>query len=283
MVERLKAAIEKARAQREGATPAPESAPAPAPDAAAEGPAPARSAPGWSRAPAITPDAARLDAERIVSFGRSDPSFVAFDLLRTRLLKACREHSWRRVGVTSAAKASGKSTVCLNLAFSLARNPGLRVLVVDLDMKAPQLSDLLGEQATPRRMGDFFSGAAPFESVFVGVGDNLVIGLNTARERDSAELLHSAEAAGALARLLDALAPDIVLYDLPPMLVADDTIAFAPNMDAVMLVAAAEETTAAEITECERLLKGSSNLLGIVLNKCRLDAPDRYAYDYAQD
>ena len=63
------------------------------------------------------------------------------------------------------------------------------------------------------------------------------------------------------------------------MLVADDVIAFLPNMDAVLLVASAGTTTIAEIDQCERTLAEQTNVMGVVLNKCR-HMPEGHGYDY---
>lgn len=73
------------------------------------------------------------------------------------------------------------------------------------------------------------------------------------------------------------LAPDVVIFDLPPMLANDDVAAFLPNVDCAILVVAAEQTTRAEVDLCERELSQKTNLLGVVLNKCRY-APEKYGY-----
>ena len=42
---------------------------------------------------------------------------------------------------------------------------------------------------------------------------------------------------------------------------------FLPNVDAILIVADATRTSAAQIAECERAISGQANLLGVVLNK----------------
>ncbi len=74
--------------------------------------------------------------------------------------------------------------------------------------------------------------------------------------------------------------PDAVIYDLPPMLVSDDTIGFLPHVDCVLLIAAAGQTKVAEIEECERLLGETTNFLGVLLNKCEANNSDAYQYSY---
>ena len=70
-----------------------------------------------------------------------------------------------------------------------------------------------------------------------------------------------------------------MLFDLPPMLVSDDTMAFVGHVDAVLLIAAAEATTIKEVDSCERELASQTNVMGVVLNKCRYMGPE-YGYSY---
>ena len=60
-----------------------------------------------------------------------------------------------------------------------------------------------------------------------------------------------------------------MIFDMPPMLVSDDAMAFMGQVDCVLIVAAAETTTINEIDRCERELAAQTNVLGVVLNKCR--------------
>ena len=69
----------------------------------------------------------------------------------------------------------------------------------------------------------------------------------------------------------------MVVFDLPPMLASDDVMAFVPNVDCAILVVAAESTTPREADVCERDLSEKTNVVGVVLNKCRY-TPDKYGY-----
>lgn len=283
MVERLKLAIEKARARREGGEDAVTDvmrAAAPA-GGGAEQPAKGDAAADvWSALTAFTPDPARLMRRRIIAQARTDPAYLTFDVLRTRLLKVCADNNWRRIGITSPTKGCGKSVVAANLALSIARNPALKAALIDLDLKAPQLAEYFGLRG-PLRIADWLSGRVAAESHFARIGDNLALGLNTERVRDSAELMQSNAAAEAMADMSARLRPDIVVVDLPPVLVSDDAIAALPHLDAVMLIAAAGQTKTAEIDASERLLADNTILLGVVLNKCREDTRDAYYEGYA--
>ena len=73
--------------------------------------------------------------------------------------------------------------------------------------------------------------------------------------------------------------PDVILVDMPPMLATDDVVAFLPNVDAVLLVAAAGASQIAEVDDCERELSERTNVMGVILNKCRYIS-DKYNYKY---
>ena len=78
-----------------------------------------------------------------------------------------------------------------------------------------------------------------------------------------------------MAELRSQLKPDILILDMPAMLGSDEVLACLPLVDCVLLVAEAERTSFGEVDLCERELAARTNLLGVVLNKCR-HGPERY-------
>jgi Mrp family chromosome partitioning ATPase len=113
----------------------------------------------------------------------------------------------------------------------------------------------------------------------VRFGDTQILATQKATVRHSAELLQSDRAAAALEDILGRYQPTVAIFDMPPMLVGDDMMAFASRVDCVLLVAAAGETSVKQVDVCERDLAGQTNILGVVLNKCRyLGNEDAYGY-----
>jgi capsular exopolysaccharide synthesis family protein len=203
-----------------------------------------------------------------------------FDMLRTRVLQQIEPQGWRRIAVTSPDPACGKSTVAANLAFSLARQEGQRVLLIELDLRKPSLAKLLGIQPGAG-IGDLLAGDAKIEDCALRLGRNLAVIPANGPSRNPAELLRSPGTIAALANIESCLAPTITLFDLPPMLANDDAMAFVGRTDCAILVAAAEATTIKQIDACERDLATQTNVLGVVLNKCRYI--DRGAAYYSYD
>jgi len=276
-MERIQAAIQKAKEARGEVPAAPAARPLQGGTRAAARSAPAAGAgAAWAELASFEPDPARLERHRIVTFADADPAHVTFDMMRTKLLRALRVNGWTSVGITSPSTSCGKTTVALNLAFSLAHQADLRTVLVDLDLRRPAVArelDLPGR----RSVGRLLQGEASVAETFLRYGDNLAIGANSEPMRHSGDLLMSAATGQAVAALKAAFAPDVLLYDLPPMLMSDDTMAFLPHLDAVLLIAGAEKSRLDEVDKCERDLAESTNLLGVVLNMCRYMGDD-YGY-----
>ncbi len=291
MVERLKHAIEKARAQREMEEAAVPAARVREAAAALRSPVTGEAPPEIRRAAAVDPTEAlwsslreiefasdALEHARVVTREKADPAHIPFDVLRTRLMRVFRDNGWKRLAVTSPRKGCGKTLICANLALSLARQPDLRTLVMDMDLKAPALARTFGVRKAPH-IAWMLTGQSPLETGLMRYGSNLAIGLNGERVRDSAELIHGDKTTRILASMIDRLKPDVAIYDLPPLMVSDDAIAFLPNVDCVLLVVEAGETTPREIEECEAMLAGQTNFLGVVLNKAEYGAANE-GYEY---
>ena len=58
----------------------------------------------------------------------------------------------------------------------------------------------------------------------------------------------------------------IVIYDLPPVLSADDMLAFSPYVDAVLFVVSERMTPRSVVISARELLE-DCNILGTVLNR----------------
>lgn len=275
-MERIQSAIAKARATRGDA---PEQL---KPEQRSDGGATAaprntRTQEAWSALPVMRPDLKRLEKNRIVALSGGQDA-ITIDMLRTKVLQQMRANNWRRLAITSPTAGCGKTTVSLNLAFSLARQTELRSVLCELDLRRPSMAKVLGLRES-HSMAKVLEGTARFQDNALRYGDNLAVATNASVWRNPAELLHSSSVGTTLREIETTYAPDIMIFDVPPMMVADDAVAFFPRVDAVLLVAAAEHTKIKEIDTCERDIAGQTNVMGVILNKCRY-VEQSYGYGY---
>jgi Mrp family chromosome partitioning ATPase len=231
----------------------------------------------WESLTPITLDPEFLAGNGLFPLANQSPTTATFDILRTRTLQALEDRNWRRIAVTSPTHGCGKSLIAANLALSLSRRPSTRSVLMDLELRQPALAGMLGV-ANPGPLRDFLTGEQPLESHFRVANRNLALALNGTPVPDAAELLQEPATTAALSAMVEHLAPDIVIYDLPHALGSDDVIAMLPQLDAILLVADGTRTTAADIRACERLFEGRVPLLGVVLNRAQDRNRARYRY-----
>jgi len=232
----------------------------------------------WAKLTPLDVTPRLMRKSRLVSFfGGTDA--VPYDMLRTRILRQAAKNGWRRVAITSPDSACGKSTIAANVAFSLGRQSDIRALVLDFDLRRAGLSRMLGQRPDPA-IADFLAGNTEFADVAVRYGTNVALGLGRAGVRNPAELLQSERTPALLSALEDAYQPDVILFDLPPMMASDDNFAFLHNVDCALIVAAAERTSLDRIDVAERHVANLTSVMGLVLNRTRYSSQGAHGYEY---
>jgi Mrp family chromosome partitioning ATPase len=221
----------------------------------------------WQDLAEVSLDSKVLERNRVIAQNPGSNA-ASFDLMRTNLIRALRTNGWSRVAITSPTQGCGKSTVALNLALSLARMADTRVLLVELDLRHPSMLTLMG-LPTGQDFAGMLAGGRLDYSQIRRAGPNLAFGVNSRPLASPAELLSAARTADMIDEIEAKLRPDAILFDMSPMLANDDAIAFLDQVDCALMVAAADETTVTEIDRCGKDLAKRTQVLGVVLNKCR--------------
>ena len=193
----------------------------------------------------------------------------AYKILRTRVLQRMVSNHWYSLAVTGATTGEGKTLTAINLAIALAQDVNTWVFLVDLDLQRPQVANYLGMQFD-KGLGDYLNGGGDLGLQNIcynvaGVERLAVIPISRALQHSS-ELLVS-PAMNALSQELSAEMPRrIVIFDMPPLLASDDVLAFAPQVDGLLLVLAEGISARASLEKCKQMI-GSTNLIGVVLNR----------------
>lgn len=189
----------------------------------------------------------------------------AFRNLRTSVVYATPDHPPKTMLVTSLQQQDGKTFVSTNCAISLAQLGMGDVLLVDADMRHPNLHGILGVPQTPGLSDLLVGGVGVMEVVRpTGIPGLFVIPAGPVPTNPS-ELLYSPRFTQALATLGERFAH--IVIDTPPLLGVADTLVLAPRVEGVILVLR-HGRAARNAAERAVQMLGSvrARLLGVVLN-----------------
>jgi capsular exopolysaccharide synthesis family protein len=199
--------------------------------------------------------------------------------VRTNILFMAPDTPPRRLLVTSPSPQEGKSTVSINLAITMVQS-GSRVVLVDTDMRRPRLHKSFGIQSGAG-VTTAILGEASLEQV---VHASEMPGLDVIPcgpvPPNPTELLHTDR----FKRFIEALSEryDRVIFDSPPVLAVADPLILASQMDGVVLVIKAAQTSRELARRAVRQLRDiKARVLGAVINDLDLAHRD-YGYYYYQ-
>jgi tyrosine-protein kinase Etk/Wzc len=213
----------------------------------------------------------------------------AFRNLRTSLIWSDGGEALKSLVVTSAAPGEGKTLTAANLAVTLAYD-GLRVLLVDCDIRRPRIHGLFHLPRAPGLMELLTASPSPGGPRVPAIRDTSVVGLSVlpcgALPSNAANLLSGTRMKVLLQELREQY--DIIVLDTPPVLATADAGIVASLTDGVLLVVRAGATDkGAAQRACQQLANVGARVVGTVLNDPGGQVPKEgdyyYPYDYAAE
>ncbi|ARE42514.1 Exopolysaccharide biosynthesis domain protein (plasmid) [Rhodovulum sp. P5] len=221
----------------------------------------------WAALPSFEVDEKHL-VQNLVFTRQAGTQAAPFDILRTKVLLQMRQNGWKRLAVTSPMPRAGKTTIACNLALSLGRQQDMCSMLFDLDLRDPSVHQFF--QTRPRHsIGEVLKGDTLFADQAQCYRGNVAVSMANRSEPDPSQLLLAEETATVLDQIEAVYKPDVMIFDLPSVLVNDDTRAFVKNVDCALIVARSDDTRYAQFDTCERELGEQTNVLGTVLNAYR--------------
>jgi succinoglycan biosynthesis transport protein ExoP len=214
----------------------------------------------------------------VIGDPQSTPS-EQYAILGLKVQQWMNQSGGRVLLVTSAAGGEGKSVTAVNLALALCSSLEGRVLLLDGDLRRPQVHKHLGLNPAKgfsdlllRPDGDINSYVSKFQDLYVIGGG--------AEPVNPVGLLASRGAAEIFARLRKEFR--FIVLDSPPIVPIADSHILAGLADGVVIVVRARRTPRELFRRAIESL-GASNVLGVVLNDIEYgDTRYGYAYEYYQ-
>ncbi|WP_028050851.1 polysaccharide biosynthesis tyrosine autokinase [Cellulomonas sp. URHD0024] len=205
------------------------------------------------------------------TIARTNPWAEDYRRVRTNLRLLDVDERASTIVVTSCTSGEG----AVHVAFSLARTAvegGLRVALVEADLRSPSLARSLG-LVGGLGLGDVLTLGAEFGDVLEDV-DGVDVLHAGAQVRNPGDLITSVR----MTELVQALAEryELVVIATPPLLAVTDGAAVGAAAEGVVLVVGRPKITRDQLGEAVTALKmAGARLLGIVINDASDETPTR--------
>lgn len=199
-----------------------------------------------------------------------------FKSLRGQIMHPADGRKIKSVLVTSALDQEGKTTVACNLAISIAQSLDPYVLLIDSDVRRPNVHTMLGLEKG-KGLTDFLLGDVSLPTCLQkGPLDKMRVLQAGSTVRNPAELLTSQKTKDLLSEVRERYRDRFVIIDSPPINLAAETEILANNVDAVIVVVRYGLTEKNALDEALSKIS-EEKLLGIVFNGYEI-TPRRYSY-----
>jgi protein-tyrosine kinase len=223
----------------------------------------------------IDPDVLRRN-RIIIGSGEHPAAETAYKILRTQVEQRLAANDWNAIAITSPGAAAGKTITAINLSMALAQEMHRTVLLADLDFRNPGVHRRF-ECDIKVGLIDYLLDDVPLNELLINPGIEHLVILPAGREAvpNSSELIASPKMISLVDELKSRYPSRIIVFDLPPLLWSDDTLAFSPYVDTTLLVVAEGLTTKEELRRAMEIMDGS-NVVGTVLNRSNEVQPSYY-------
>ena len=201
----------------------------------------------------------------------------AYRTIRTGIEFSNLDKDLKIICITSSKKDEGKTTVLSNLGVSFAKIDK-KVLLIDADLRNPSISKMFDTSNTQGIMDILLGKRNIQDCVKKTKQENLYILTGGTIPPNPAEVLSSKKMSEFIESIKDEY--DYIFIDSPPVGVVSDASIISSYSDGVIFVVGANEVDSnlAKIAK-ERLDSVKANIVGVILNKFKIDTNSEY-YNY---
>jgi exopolysaccharide/PEP-CTERM locus tyrosine autokinase len=236
---------------------------------------------GADRFPAVVPGASfdnKMLHKNLVSLVNPQ-SYEAeqFKILRNNLLFPVAGKAPQSILITSSLPGEGKSFVAANLAVSIALNVKQHVLLIDCDLRKPDLHRIFGLGDGPG-LSDYLAERRNLASLLQRTEvERLSLLPGGPIPPNPSELMSSERMSEMLEEVKQRYNDRLIVIDSPPPGLAAETSYLARQVDGILLVVQHGKTPREDVEDLMDTV-GSEKILGTVINYLDLYVSKRYGY-----
>ena len=224
----------------------------------------------------------RLEPRLVTQVDRTNAVSEAYRSLRTNITFSSADRLSKVFVLTSPTPQDGKTTTCANLAITFSQQ-GLRVLLIDADMRRGTLHKLFHVSRTPG-LSNVLVENCEFEKAIrwmqLEEGTEIDLLPTGTVPPNPAELLASSRMGWLVERMRERY--DAIVIDTPPLTLVTDAAVLSSLADTLLLVARANQTEEGAVNfAMEQLRNVNAPLRGTILNDVDFKRDSKYGgYDY---
>jgi capsular exopolysaccharide synthesis family protein len=217
----------------------------------------------------------------IIQLSREDANpghLESYRMLRTNIDFSQPTTERKSFAVLSAGAGEGKSFTLTNLAFVYAQQ-GVRVLVVDSDLRRPTAHKYLGADRQ-NGLSDFLAGSQTIDEIVkpTNIANVWLISAGSPRSTKLALPLLTSQRMNQLIKEVGQRF-DVVLYDTPPVLGISDAVIVARAVGNSVLVVRHRRFPRQMSLRARKMVENAgAKLLGVIVNNVHVGEEDTYYY-----
>jgi capsular exopolysaccharide synthesis family protein len=202
-----------------------------------------------------------------------------FKILRTNILYPVAGDPPQSILLTSTGPEEGKTFAAANLAISIALNVNKHVLLIDADLRNPQLHRRFGFGTVPG-LSNYLLDGRPLSSLLLKTKvEKLTLLSSGPPPANPSELISSERMANLLAEVKARYSDRLIVIDAPPPRMAAETAVIARQVDGILIVVRCGRTPKEELSHLIESV-GKKKILGSLVNFTETEESRYYGYKY---
>ncbi|MFO8109482.1 MAG: polysaccharide biosynthesis tyrosine autokinase, partial [Thermoplasmata archaeon] len=201
-----------------------------------------------------------------------------FKILRTHIFFPLSGKISRMIAVTSSVPGEGKSFVSANLAVSIAKEIDRHVLLIDCDLRKPNIHKYFGFRNDLPGLSQHLSQKTELSSLLLKTKVNklTILPAGTQAENPS-ELLSSEHMAAMLKEVSQRYSDRLVILDTTPVTMTAESVTLTRYVDGVLLVVRHGYTLKSHLKDLVKMID-HEKIIGTVLNDVDMRSLTQYEY-----
>lgn len=224
-------------------------------------------------------DEAKIDRKLVALLDPQSLEAEQFKILRTNILFPLVGQPPRSILLTSTTPGEGKTFSAANLAISIALNINRHVLLIDADLRKPQLHALFGFPTVPG-LSNYLAEDRPLSSYLLHTKvEKLTLLPAGPPPENPSELISSERMANLLEEVSHRYPDRLIVIDAPPPAMAAETGVLARQVDGILVVVLFGATRRRDLSDLIALM-GEKKILGSIVNRVETASSRYYGYKY---